>query len=653
MGRGSGMGSRLFLWRVGQSGGSASGPEIGRQVCFIYKYDMNANLEKFLSPEGRLPSFQPTTADSNFLTELTGRLRRNGGITDFNAGLIDKLFSLTTFPQRAKRIILVLYAPGKKRILVSREQKSGILKFSTVFERLLAHPRITDMAGENFQLQMDFVVESPQSVDFYSVGMAHRGDRHFEIGLEGLIFRGPDGKVNIVPPGDGYVRSVMSMGQLRSYLNDAHGESYLRQSEFWRFQSASYLSSGSTWVRLFRGYPLVGSLTREKIEHAVDLAIGHIQHTQDEEGKFLYYYDSALDSRRDHEHPKRDPEKNPFYNILRHGGGGLTCVYYEKYTHRGNTFENVRRAIDYFVTQTRFQDYGGREGAFIYSEKKAKLGGSGIALYLISDYQLLSGDTRYQEWADKIAWHLVNQITSSGEFIYYNIYLDQPVGEEDNQKYFSFYYPGEAVCALAKYLHIADEAIRQTIFSKLRKALEFLIEVRPSTRADQYTAVPSDSWLMMGIMELWDFPEMHNSLYSDFVFSDAAKMIDHMYKVDDAPYPDYAGAFYYSFGDYPYADGARCEGLLGAYELAVKMGDDEKAGEIWPALRLAAWAVMHLVNTEDAIYFARNPAIALGGIRFKYTRQWFRIDTIQHVASFYAKMLPHWVRVESASVKTG
>jgi hypothetical protein len=143
-------------------------------------------------------------------------------------------------------------------------------------------------------------------------------------------------------------------------------------------------------------------------------------------------------------------------------------------------------------------------------------------------------------------------------------------------------------------------------------------------------------------MELWDQKDMRDPLYADFVFSDAAKMIDHLYKVTDAPHPDYAGAFYYAFGDYPYADGARCEGLCGALELALKMGETEKARQIWRALKLAAWSVMHLVNTEDSIYFARNPRLALGGIRFKYTRQWFRIDTIQHVASFYAKMLPHW-----------
>ena len=383
----------------------------------------------------------------------------------------------------------------------------------------------------------------------------------------------------------------------------------------------------------------------------MELAIDHIQRNQAKDGKFLYYYDTALDSRRDREHPKRDPDKNPFYNILRHCGGGLTCIFFEKYTGRGTTYENIRRAIDFLIAQARLQDYGGREGAFIYHEKKAKLGGSGIALYLLAEYQLLTGDERYRPWADKIAWHLFNQITASGEFIYYNIYLDKQVSEEENQQYFSFYYPGEAVCGLAKYLHLVPAENRQAVFEKLHKAMEFLIVDRPKTRAAHYTIVPSDSWLMMGIKELWDFEEMRNPMYADFVFSDAAKMIDQLYKVTDAPYPDYAGAFYYQYGDYPYADGARCEGLLGAYELAIKMDEREIARQIWQAVRLAAWAVMHLVNTEEAIYFARNPVLALGGIRFKYTRQWFRIDTIQHVASFYAKMLPHWDSAEAESTE--
>jgi len=607
---------------------------------------MNIDKIHFSAPEKQLPDYQSLPADVALLRALNQAIRN--ACCDNQE--IEQFFAQSAFPQRYERLILMLYAPGHKRIIVSRAGKEGVSGFSEVLQRLLAHPRCGQLASQPFHLQLDFVLEPPAPVDFYAVGMENRGERHFEIGLDGLMFQGPDDKLHLFPPGDGFVRSVMTMGQLRDYLNRVHGEEYLRQAKFKRFRSDSYLSGQDAWLRLYRGYPEVGPLTRNKIEHAVELAVGHIRRTQEADGKFLYYYDAALDSRRDHEHPTRNLQKNPYYNILRHGGGGLTCLFHEKYARSGETFENVRRAIEYLISQTRTQDYGGREGAYIYSEKKAKLGGSGVALYLMAEYQLVSGDDRFREWTDKIAWHLVNQITASGEFIYYNIYLDKPVTEADNQNYFSFYYPGEAVCGLAKYLHLVDAANREAIFEKLRKALEFLLVVRPRTRASEYTAVPSDSWLMMGIMELWDFEEMRDPLYADFVFSDAQEMIAHLYKVTDAPYPDYAGAFYYEFGDYPYADGARCEGLLGAYELAVKMGDQERARQIWQALRLAAWSLMHLVNSEDAIYFAPNPALALGGIRFKYTRQWFRIDTIQHVASFFAKLLPYWERAEADCV---
>jgi len=606
-------------------------------------------MHPFNAPELQTPIYQPTAADDALRHALFAAMHAGTG----DAHVIDDLFAKSSFPQRSVRLILILYAAGEKRILVSRSSTDQQVPFSRVFARLLAHPRFprlaTKLATEALRLQMDFVVEPPLPLDYYAVGGLIAGERHFEVGVDGLLFRGPDDALHIFPPGDAYVRSVMTMSQLRAYLGRVHGEEYLRQAEFQRFRAESYLSAtnaATSWLRLYRGHPVVGALTREKIEHAMQLAIDHIQRTQEVDGKFLYYYDAALDSRVDHEHPKRHPVKNPYYNILRHGGGGLTCVFYEKHTRNGRVLDNITRAIDYLIANTRVQDYGGREGGYIYSEKKAKLGGSGIALYLFAEYQLLSGDDRYRPWADRLAWHLLNQITASGEFIYYNIYLDQPVTEADNQRYFSFYYPGEAVCGLAKYLHLLNVDERQPYFSKLRQALDYLLVVRPTARASEYTVVPSDGWLMMGIKELWDFEDMRRPLYAEFVFADAQKMIEHMYKVSDAPYPDYAGAFYYNFGDYPYADGARCEGLLGAYELAVKTGDEARAASLWPALRLAAWALMHLVNTEDSIYFAPNPVPALGGIRFKYTRQWFRIDTIQHVASFYAKLLPYWERQE-------
>jgi hypothetical protein len=611
---------------------------------------MFADSVKFQQPESRVPNHNDTEADKRFLDAL------NGLITRFASGEqaggselkdMEGLFRNCSFFRPYQRLILLLYAPGIKRILISRAARGVNLTFSSVFARLLHHARLGEFRGTPFRLQIDFVRKDPIEIDFYRVGMVQQGERHFEIGVDGLLFTGPDGRLRLFLPGDAYVRSIMGMRQLRDYLYRSFEEDYVRGSKFQRFQSDSYISSPrGCWLRLYRGHPVVGAVTKAKLEQAVEAAIDHIQLTQEESGKFLYYYDPVRDSRRDHEHPTRHPDKNPYYNILRHGGGGLTCVYYERYSNNGRSLENIRRAFDYFISEAREYPCEGRTGAYIYSERKAKLGGAGIGLYWLADYQLLNGDNRYHSWADKIAWHLLHQITESGEFIYYNIYLDKPVTAAENDRYFSFYYPGEAVCGLARYYPLASPEIQALIVERLKRALHFLLEIRPRTRAEHYTAVPSDSWLMMGIMELWDIPEMRDPGYARFVFSDARRMIDQMYKVDDAPYPDYAGAFYYEFGDYPYADGARCEGLLGAYRLALKMGEQAIAEEIWAAMRLAAWSVLHLCNSDDSVYAARKPELARGGIRFKYTRQWFRIDTIQHVASFFAKLLPYWDRGE-------
>jgi hypothetical protein len=614
---------------------------------------MSPDNDQYDQPESRLPVYKTTTEDEHCLAVLTaaitGVAASEASPSDYQRR-IDQAFEQTTFLRPYRRLILVLYAPGVKRILVSRAGRGKDTPFSAIFVHLLRHPRLGQFRNAVFRLQLDFVRDSPTDVDLYGVGMAQTGQRHFEIGVDGLLFTGPDQKRRFFLPGDAYVRSVMSMQQLRDYLHRGYGEDLVRASRFQRFRSESYLSSTTGhWLRLYRGHPAVGRVTQEKLERAVERAIDHIQLTQEPNGKFLYYYDPARDTRRDHEHPKRNPDKNPYYNILRHAGGGLTCLYYERYTKSGRSLDNIRRALDYFVAHAREYGCEGRPAAYIYSERKAKLGGAGIGLYWLADYQLHTGDQHYQSWADKIAWHLLHQITESGEFIYYNIYLDKPITEAENNQYFSFYYPGEAVCGLARYALIAEPEVKDLIVKRLKRALHFLLNIRPMTRAEHYTTVPSDSWLMMGIMELWELPEMRDLAYARFVFDDARRMIDQMYKVTDAPYPDYAGAFYYKFGDYPYADGARCEGLLGAYQLALKMGDQKIANELSSAMRLAAWGLLHLVNTPDSAYSVKRPDLSIGAIRFKYTRQWFRIDTIQHVASFFAKLLPHWSSTAGAS----
>jgi hypothetical protein len=596
-------------------------------------------LEK---PEDQAPQYQPAVGDSSLLTAMRALLC--AATTDWG-DLRSAVGSAVGLPQRCDRVVLILYQPHEQRLMVVRR---GSGKLSEALEQALKalkkHPRIGAFAvadQKRCRIQLDIIAKPPVPCDIREIGMARSGALHFEIGLDGLVLE-RDGKRIYVLPGDAYVHSYMSMKQLRRRLTRLYGNDALDAFSFARFTSESYISFGDRWVRLWRGHPLNGSLTQARLVQATELAVDHILSNQQHDGRFLYYYNAALDSRRDHEHPNRDPDKNPFYNIVRHSGGILTGLYHARLTGSDRALEPMRRAIDYLLAQTRaYKTRDGRQAHYIYYNRKGKLGGSGVGLYALAEHRRLTGDRRYDEAARRLANHIIEQITDSGEFIYYKVYLDREVTEVDNGEYFSFYYPGEALCGLAGYyLYILDDDVEKArLLGAVHRALRFLILERPRSRASEYRALPSDAWLMMAIMEFWDEPAFRRDLYRDFVFTDADAMVRQMYTVDDAPYPDYAGAFFYEFGEYPYADGARAEGLMAAFTLAHKVGDKARIALYGRALRLLAWATMHLVNTPESIYFAANPSVALGGIRFKYTRQWFRIDTIQHVCAFYLKMM--------------
>ena len=157
--------------------------------------------------------------------------------------------------------------------------------------------------------------------------------------------------------------------------------------------------------------------------------------------------------------------------------------------------------------------------------------------------------------------------------------------------------------------------------------------------------MPSDSWLMQAIEEWYDNPEqIIKQNHIDFVFRDADKMIEQMYKKDDSPYLDYEGGFYYEYGDHFFPDGARSEGLVAAYYLAVKYGREDLAGRYSDGCKKAALSQMYLYNSDKNIYAHLNPKKSVRGIRFKATRQWIRVDSIQHVACFYLRL---YVKLQS------
>ncbi|MCA9395967.1 MAG: hypothetical protein KC649_02250 [Candidatus Omnitrophica bacterium] len=553
-------------------------------------------------------------------------------------------FSRAPFPEEIWGMSLVIYQPGQDRMVIVRKGKRAEDVFIQLLQRVIVHKRFSKFDFRDLsktRIQLDFIVESPKPINLFEYRMNALNENRFEFGIHGLRMRF-DNRTKYFLPGDAYVKSVLGDRQLDRMIGKLAGGRPLGSIDFQIFTSKSYVSWGNSFIRLYRGHPIIPALSRGMLESAVHNGVKHLITHQEKSGKFDYYYDAAHDSKVDHEHPNRDLKKNRYYNILRHSGAALSLVmHYDRYKDPESKSGAVAAGTYLMKHSKSYKLDSGERAAYIYSNRKSKLGGTGLALFFLTEYQNVTGDTQFQNFSRQLMRHLLAQITDTGEFIYYNIYLDKPVTTpEENAKRFSFYYPGEAVCALVNYyLYQASDREKAEIKPKLQKALHFLFEVRPKVRAKYYQSLPSDSWLMMGISRLWDAPELRDPSYLEWVYKDADKMSQLTYKIDDALYPDYVGAYYYSYGDFPYSDGARSEGLMAALELAIKTSNTDKIRYYGDTLKRAAWAEYFLVNTPESAYFAPNPEMTIGGIRFKQTRQWFRIDTIAHVVSFYMRFL--------------
>ena len=562
------------------------------------------------------------------------------------------------------------------------------------------------------RIQLDLITEAPRSFQLSALEIAMQPStaglvlpwtqdvgyfapvatppvEHFEAGVDGLRVSTPDdGMRRYLLPGDAFVFSLMSSGHIRRRIGQLFPDTAPATLVVERFRSRSFIDGPTGWLPAYRGMPSTPPPDDDAFATAACAGASWLLSQHRTDGSFTYYYDAASDSTVDHEHSRPSRNSAPYYNVLRHCGAVITLLLHEAHlTHRptpepdseartqsaGTPFAGtrtrprmpwdsmklsgprhaiIRNACEWFCnTVVTYGEGRCSPAGFSTCNNKGKLGASGIGLFMLMLYRDMFGDGQFDSTAHQLARHLLNEIGSDGEFRYYRTYLGREVSWSENRAMFSFYYPGEALLGLAAYAAWMDDGRDRIptdmVYESCHRALHFLLETRPRVYSHHYQALPADSWLMMAILFLWDVPEFRRDLYVRFVFGDADAMCDHMYD-SSAPYPDYHGAFFYTFGDHPYPDGARAEGLLAAWFLARRCGDGARSQRYANAVRAVSKSLHKLCNTRESTYSCRDRGRAIGGIRFKYTRQWFRIDTIQHVACFYFKMLlsgthaPRW-----------
>lgn len=509
---------------------------------------------------------------------------------------------------------------------------------------------------EKCRIMLECITEQTP-IKFNEINITKFDNKRFEPGITGLKLI-LDKTPYIYMPTDAWVQSQID---LKSILNTILRKTPIKNitnkiserieilrktpHDLFITKSKTFITYKNDILPLYRGNILYEYSAEEIKEQALKGAEWNLINMH-EDGRYLYYYDCKDDNFKDHEHPNA-PEDNLYYNDLRHCGGIITSIRAFQLTRDFKFLNNAKIAIDFITTITKEHLVDNEPAAYVFYNKKAKLGGTGMILIAMMKYRQETDDKSYDEYIKKYTRHLLSRIYKTGEFLGYFINPNVQNGnelidmtDEERRETFSFYYPGEALLGLALFANHFndDEELRQKVLRKSKLALDWIVNERPKIYSDLFTALPSDSWLMQAIEEWSKNPEFINDDYINFVFKDANTMIEKSYKKDDSPYLDYEGAFYYNYGDHFYPDGARSEGLIAAYYLAKQLNEKELEDKYLHACRKAAQSQMLLFNSDKNNYAHLNQSKSQNSIRFKATRQWVRVDSIQHVACFFLRL---------------
>ncbi|AXH13395.1 protein containing Six-hairpin glycosidase-like domain protein [Halarcobacter bivalviorum] len=495
-----------------------------------------------------------------------------------------------------------------------------------------------------------------------------KSPNRFEPGVNGLKYK-YEGITRFFMPTDGYTKSIMSVNQLLNYLSKQCGIArktnkiservhLMRREpiEYTFLESEAYITYEDEVLKLNRGYPEPVEFSKEIVYDKMIKSSDWLIENMNEDGSFLYFYDPYKNTIVDDLHPNMI---NPLYNnILRHSGGTITLLRAFELSKKKIYLEKAKDSLDFLISTFRTHTYKKEYACYPFFNKKSKLGGAGIGLVALMHYYIHTKDESYRKYIDGLVRHILSRVDKDGELIGYYIHPLYNEGkplinpdDEIKKNLFSFYYPGEALLGLALYYHHAkniDKKFKKEIKEKSEQALDFLVDVRPIKYDYMFESLPADAWLMQAIEEWVKVEGLKKQSYIDFVFNDTKQMFEHMYKDENtfSLNKDYIGGFYYEYGDHVYHDASRCEGVVSAYYLAKYLGDEQKASWIMEHMMLSAKGLMKTFHDEKSVYAHINPKKALHSFRFKLTRQWVRVDSVQHAACFFGRLLPVWQKEE-------
>lgn len=599
--------------------------------------------------------------DFSVVNELLKRIR-NALVSGKSVNLGDLDFSgIINFNPQETLVYISLFQTGQKFIRYGSKRKDFETTINRDIEMLRKNKSFQNFSvnDENScRIMIEYIIDR-KKINKNELNSERFDNGRFEIGINGLELR-KDGISYYYMPTDAITLSHMGLRSALQTLVRKTPIAKLTNSiserlnilsasndyEYYLFRSRAFITYKNTCIPLYRGNVRYTEFSYDVLYNQVIKSVDWILDNMYEDGRFLYYYDCCDDTYKDHEHPNR-PENNLYYNDLRHCGGVIALIRAYELTSDEKYIKAAKKALNWSVSISKEHDTNWGKAYYAYYNSKAKLGGTGVLLVAMMQYRSFTGDKSFDEYIKGYTRHILSRVYQNGEILGYYIHPKYHNGEplinmtdEERKETFSFYYPGEALLGLALFANnfLDDENLAKEVRKISKKALDWIVDERPRIYADLFTALPSDAWLMQAIEEWCKDKDFQKQNYINFVFTDAATMVEKTYRKDDSPYIDYEGGYYYEYGDHYFPDGARSEGLVAAYYLAKYLKMDNLALKLLNACKKVAMCQFHLFNDELNNYSHKNQLRSTNSIRFKATRQWVRVDSIQHVSCFFARL---------------
>lgn len=599
--------------------------------------------------------------DFSAVNKVLQRVRKSL-ITGENLSITDlDLSDIINFDRAETLVYITLFQSGQKFIRYGSKRQDFQSTLNRDVEMLRKNKKFSDFDVSDevkCRIMLEYVIDR-HSVSPAKLNSVHFDNSRFEIGINGLELR-KDGISYYYMPTDAITLSHMGLRSVLetlvrktpiAKLSNSRSKrleilSQSKDYEYYLFRSRAFITYRNDCIPLYRGNVRYTEFSYDVLYNQVIKSADWLLANMYDDGRFLYYYDCCDDTYKDHEHPTR-PENNLYYNDLRHCGGIIALIRAYELTSDEKYIKAAKKAVDWSISISKSHDTQWGKAYYAFYNRKAKLGGTGVLLVAMMQYRSFTGDKSYDEYIKGYTRHVMSRVYKNGEILGYYIHPQfqngQPLinmTDEERKETFSFYYPGEALLGLALFANnfLDDEDLAKEVRKIGKKALDWIVDERPHIYADLFTALPSDAWLMQAIEEWCKDKDFQKQNYINFVFTDAATMVEKTYRHDDSPYIDYEGGYYYEYGDHYFPDGARSEGLIAAYYLAKYLNMNNLAEKLLNACKRVAMCQFHLFNDEINNYSHKNPERSLNSIRFKATRQWVRVDSIQHVSCFFARL---------------